>query len=224
MKDKISVVIPTKNEEENIEKIIKEVKKYADELLVVDGHSNDKTREIATKNKVVVIIDPGKGKGSGIRTGIKHAKHDIVVFIDADLSHEPSDIPKLAKPIQEGKAHMVIGSRIMGGSEDVQINFEGVLRQVGNDILTLIINKRWNVNLTDIENGFRAIRKDVALKLKLDAQDFDIEQEMVQKCLKKGFIIKEVPSHEYARAAGKSKLSTWKAVRQLPLRLIKNLF
>ncbi len=224
--DKITIVIPTKNEEGNIEKVIKEVKKYADELLMIDGHSKDKTREIAIKNKVKVILDPGKGKGSGIRTGIKHAKHNIIVFIDADLSHEPTDIPKLVKPIIDGKAHMVIASRRRGGSDDLDMNKfrDGFLRQLGNDLLTLIINKRWNANLTDIENGFRAIRKDIALKLNLNAKDFDIEQEMVQKCLKKGFIIKEVPSHEYARAAGKSKLGTLKAAYKFPLRLLKDFF
>jgi len=224
MDNKVTVIIPTKNEAQTIEKAIKTIKKYADELLIVDGHSTDKTREIAIKNKARVILDPGKGKGSGIRTGIKNAKHDILVFIDADLSHEPKDIPKLVKPIKEGKAHLVIASRRMGGSEDLDMNkfFGGFIRQMGNDFITVLINKHWKVNLTEIENGFRAIRKDVALKLNLNANDFDIEQEMVQKCLKKGFIIKEVPSHEYARAGGKSKLSTWKAARQLAWRLLKD--
>jgi len=226
MDQKVTIVIPTKNEAKTIEKAIKTIKKYADELLIVDGHSTDKTREIALENNANVVLDQGKGKGSGIRTGIKHAKNNIIVFIDADLSHEPSDIPKLVKPIKENHADMVIASRRRGGSDDLEMNSfgNGFLRQVGNDLLTLIINKRWNVSLTDIENGFRAIRKDVALKLKLTANDFDIEQEMVQKCLKKGFRIKEIPSHEYARAAGKSKLSTFKAACQLPLRLLKDFF
>lgn len=224
MDNKVTIVIPTKNEAQTIEKAIKSIKKYADELLIIDGHSTDNTREIAEKNNVRIVLDPGKGKGSGIRTGIKHAKHNIIVFIDADLSHEPKDIPKLVKPIKECKAHLVIASRRRGGSDDLEMNsfFNGFIRQAGNDVITLLINKRWNTNLTEIENGFRAIRKDIALKLRLNANDFDIEQEMIQKCLKKGFIVKEIPSHEYARAAGKSKLSTWKAARQLAWRLIKD--
>ena len=89
--------------------------------------------------------------------------------------------------------------------------FDGFVRRAGSDLIVLAINWRWGVRLSDVENGFRAIRADVLPHLNLQADDFDIEQEMVIKCLKRGLRIMGVPSHEYVRGWGESKLSTWKA-------------
>src|SRR4030042_2171902 len=114
----LCIVIPTKNEEKTIEEIIKRGKQYTEKIILVDGHSTDKTRDIAESLKVKVIMDSGRGKGSGIRASIEHvADEDIIVFIDADGSHDHKDIPKLIKPIQEGKADNVTGSRLLGGSD-----------------------------------------------------------------------------------------------------------
>jgi len=201
---KTTVIIPTKNEELSIEKIIRKCKQYADELLVVDGHSTDKTREVAKALGVRVILDHGKGKGDGIRVGIQEAKGDIIVFIDADGSHDPDDIPKMVKPIQEDKADLVIGSRGKGGSDELHGDVEKLLRMIGSDIILIGINKRWKVNLTDSQNGFRAIRTDVARQLGLKENITTIEQEMTMKCLKKGFRVDEVPTHEYEREYGSS--------------------
>jgi len=201
---KTTVIIPTKNEELSIEKIINKCKQYADELLVVDGHSTDKTREVAKALGVRVILDHGKGKGDGIRVGIQEAKGDIIVFIDADGSHDPDDIPKMIKPIQEDKADLVIGSRGKGGSDELHGDVEKLLRMIGSDIILIGINKRWKVNLTDSQNGFRAIRTDVARQLGLKENITTIEQEMTMKCLKKGFRVDEVPTHEYEREFGSS--------------------
>ena len=109
-----------------------------------------------------------------------------------------------------GDADMVIGSRIKGGSDEFYINFDNLIRQIGNDFLTWMINLRWNQKLSDVQNGFRAVKKSVLEVLDLKAKDFDIEQEMVMKCLKKGFKIGEVNSHEYERKWGESKLKTRK--------------
>lgn len=204
LKMKTTVVIPTKNEERTIEKIINKCRKYADEVLVVDGHSSDKTREIAKKLDVREVLDHGKGKGDGIRVGIEEAQNEILVFIDADGSHDPDDIPKLIKPIQDGKADLVVGSRGKGGSDELHGDVEKLLRMIGSDIILIGINKKWNVHLTDSQNGFRAIRRDVALQLNLKENITTIEQEMTMKCLKKGFRVDEVPTHEYKREYGES--------------------
>jgi len=202
-----TVVIPTRNEEKTIAEIIEQCRPYADELLVVDGHSKDKTREIAEGLGIRAVLDNGKGKGDGLRVGIQEAKGDILVFIDADGSHDPNDIPRLIKPIQEGKADLVVGSRGMGGSDELHGDVQKLLRMIGSDIILIGINKKWKVNLTDSQNGFRAIRTDVARQLGLKENITTIEQEMTMKCLRKGFRVDEVPTHEYERKFGESVIS-----------------
>jgi len=202
-----TVVIPTRNEEKTIAEIIEQCRPYADEVLVVDGHSKDKTREIAEGLGIRAVLDNGKGKGDGLRVGIQEAKGDILVFIDADGSHDPHDIPRLIKPIQEGKADLVVGSRGMGGSDELHGDVQKLLRMIGSDIILIGINKKWKVNLTDSQNGFRAIRTDVARRLGLKENITTIEQEMTMKCLRKGFRVDEVPTHEYERKFGESVIS-----------------
>jgi len=219
---KVTAVIPAKNEEEGIEKIIKNVSRFVDEVLVVDGHSKDKTRQIAKECGAKVVLDGGKGKGDGIRTGIRKAKGDIIVFIDADGSHNPKDIPKLIKPIKNGEADLVVASRAKGGSDEVRLDLDGLFRQIGSEIAAILVNFRWRANLTDIQNGFRAIRRKTALALKLESDGFEIEEEMIMKCLKRGVRIMEVAGHEYQRRWGVSKLPTTQAWRFL-LRLFKEL-
>jgi len=219
---KVTAVIPAKNEEEGIEKIIKNVSRFVDEVLVVDGHSKDKTRQIAKECGAKVVLDGGKGKGDGIRTGIRKAKGDIIVFIDADGSHNPKDIPKLIKPIKNEKADLVVASRAKGGSDEIRLDLDGLFRQIGSEIAAILVNFRWRANLTDIQNGFRAIRKKTALALKLESDGFEIEEEMIMKCLKRGVRIMEVAGHEYQRKWGVSKLPTIQAWRFL-LRLFKEL-
>ena len=220
---KVTAVIPAKNEEEGIEKIIKNVSRFVDEVLVVDGHSKDKTRQIAKEYGAKVVLDGGKGKGDGIRTGIRKAKGDIIVFIDADGSHNPKDIPKLIKPIKNGEADLVVASRAKGGSDEVRLDLDGLFRQIGSEIAAILVNFRWRANLTDIQNGFRAIRRKTALALKLESDGFEIEEEMIMKCLKRGVRIMEVAGHEYQRKWGVSKLPTIQAWR-FALRLFKELF
>jgi dolichol-phosphate mannosyltransferase len=219
----ISVIIPAKDEGEGIKQIIESVRAYADEIIVVDGHSNDNTKEIATQNGAKVILDNNKGKGDAYRVGINAAAGDIIVFIDADGSHEPKDIPKLTQPIAQGKADLVIGSRMLGGSDEFHGNYSNYVRMVGGGLITLIINIRFKTALTDCLNGFRAIKKDVALSLNLNANQFDIEHEMVIKCLKQGYRVCEISSHEYERKWGKSKLPTFRKTHLFLFRLLKEL-
>ena len=213
MKHTITVIIPTKNEGQGLRQIIHSVKPYATEILVVDGHSTDNTKEIAKKEEVRYLLDHGIGRGDGVRMGIAKATSDIIVFFDADGSHEASDIPRLIEPISKGKADMVIASRRTGGSFDMNMNVTGLIRSVGSDVLVMLVNYALKTNLTDILYSFRAVKTSVAKKLELRANDFCIEQEMVVKCIKKKYKLIEIPSREKARAWGKSKLQTITGIR-----------
>jgi len=221
---RVSVVIPAKNEALTIRDIIKEAKKYAFEVLVIDGNSQDDTRKIAEQEGAKVFQDAGKGKGVAVRLGIEKAQGDIIVFIDADGSHDPRDIPKLVIPIvPKDEADMVIASRGKGGSDELQGDIDKCTRQLGSEIIVLIINLRWKQRLTDVQNGFRAIRASVAKSLNLKENITTIEQEMVMKALKKGLRISEVPSHEYERKYGTSVIILKKVWFRYIYSFIKNL-
>lgn len=222
-KSKVTIVIPTKDEGEGIRRILKSVKPYAHEIIVVDGHSKDETKKIAIEENVKFILDNGLGRGDGVRLGIKAAKSEIVVLFDADGSHEAKDIPKFILPILQKKADLVIGSRRTGGSFDINMNFTGVMRSAGSDFLVSLVNHRFKTNLSDILYSFRAIRKIAAKKIDLSSNDFCIEQEMVVACLKRGYKIKEIPSREKARLWGESKLHTLTGIKFL-LILLRDLY
>jgi dolichol-phosphate mannosyltransferase len=205
----VEVVVPTKNEEGLIGEIIDAVAPYG-RVLVVDGHSTDRTKAIAEARGARVILDRGRGKGDAIRLTLEQSDADILVFIDADGSHEPRDIPALVAPIAAGQADMVIGSRGKGGSDELHGTLEQLIRYVGSQLIMLGINYRWNVRLTDSQNGFRAIRRQAGLALGLRSNLTTIEQEMLMKALKKGFRVSEIPSHEYERRWGTSKVVVWR--------------
>jgi glycosyltransferase involved in cell wall biosynthesis len=207
---KITVVVPTRDEEGLVGEIVDSVRPYADEVLVIDGHSRDRTREIAAEHNARVILDRGRGKGDALRLAFDEAAGDIVVFIDADGSHEPKDIPAMVAPIIAGRSDMVVGSRGKGGSDELHGTLEQLIRYVGSQIIMLAINYRWNVRLTDSQNGFRAIRKDVGKSLGLTSNLTTIEQEMLMKALKRGYRVSEIASHEYERKWGTSKVVVWK--------------
>lgn len=221
----LCVVIPAKDEERSIGKIIKKCKRYTDKIIVVDGNSKDRTREIAEKLKAKVITEIGKGKGSAIRTAIKYVSPDeIVVFIDADGSHNPDDIPRIIKPIQNGEADHVTGSRLLGGSSELHGGFDEFLRLAGSSFITFCINSRFNVRLSDSQNGFRAIKGSVLKELDLREKTTTIEQEMIIKTLKKGYKMAEVPAHEYRREFGESHIKVHRAFLRYAYSLIKYLY
>ena len=207
---RVTVVVPAKDEEGLIAEIIDAVRPHADEVLVVDGHSRDRTPGIAAERGARVIVDHGHGKGEAMRLAIDAATTGILVFIDADGSHEPADIPRLVEPIRADRADLVIASRGKGGSDELHGTVEQFIRYVGSQLIMLAINYRWNVRLTDSQNGFRAIRRDVGLRLGLDSNLTTIEQEMLMKALKQGFRVSEIASHEYERRWGASKVVVWK--------------
>jgi len=148
----ISLIIPAYNEEKTIGEIIDRARKFVDEIIVVDDGSTDNTRKIALKHKAIVISHRNnKGYIEALKTGFKYANGNIFVTMDADGEHDPNDIPKLVKPILENKADLVLGVR-------EKISFS-------ERIITWITRIR--VNVLDASTGFRAIRREIALKMKL---------------------------------------------------------
>jgi dolichol-phosphate hexosyltransferase len=220
---KTSAVILAKDEEDTIAEIVAEAKNFADEVLVVDGRSHDLTQNRAENAGARVVSDSGKGKGDGYRTGLHEARGEVAVFLDADGSHDPRDIPKLAEPVLSGKFDLVIGSRWRGGSDDIHPNFNHLIRDLGGNLLSIVISKWFHTEVTDCLHGFRAIRRSEGLELGLTADDFDIEHEMIIKALKAGLKVGEVAVHEYERKGGVSKLPTFGKAHIFVWRLIKEL-
>lgn len=221
---RVSVVIPTLNEENTVTEIIEGCKPYADEILVVDGHSQDKTREVAERLGVKVILDNKKGKGEALRHAVNFVSGDIIVFVDADGSHDPKDIPKLVEPILKNGADHVSASRLIGGSSELHGGFDECFRLMGSSFITACINWRFKVKLSESQNGFRAIKVNVIKQLGLKENITTIEQEMIMKTLKKGFKMAEVPSHEHKRKRGYSKISLKKVWFRYVYTLVKYLF
>lgn len=220
----ISVVIPAKNEEGTIADIVKSVQKYSEDVIVIDGSSTDKTAEYAKAAGARVIDIPPIGKGNALCGSIKHIKNAITVFIDADGSHIPEDIPKLVEPILEGKADHVSASRLLGGSDELHGTFDETFRLMGSSFITACINWKFKVRLSESQNGFRAIKTDVLRELDLRERITTIEQEMIIKTLKQGYRMAEVPSHERRRFFGESNISLRKVSFRYVYSFVKYLF
>ncbi len=203
---KLTVVVPTLNEEATLAAVLAAVEPYADELLVVDGGSVDRSRDIALEMGVRVVQDCGRGKGAAIRRALEEASHPVVVFVDADGSHEPADVGRLVAPILRDEADIVVGSRMTGGSDELFSDLPEFIRLAGSMIINLMINYRWNVRLSDTQNGYRALVRDRVRSLGLTENGTTIEQEMVMKALAAGHRVLNVPSHEYRRQGGMSKV------------------
>jgi len=207
-KHKVSIIIPTKNESQGLESVLKSVRKYVNEIIVVDGHSKDGAGKISKKMRAKFYLDHGLGKGNAVRTGIKKATGDIIIIFDADGSPNAKDIPRLVKTLISSEADMVITSRRTGGSFDFDINLNGMIRTLGSDFMTFLVNKRFGTNFSDILYNFRAFKSSSLKKINPSANGFDIEQEMLVCALKHRLLVIEIPSREEKRKWGKSKLST----------------
>ncbi len=224
-KHKVTVVIPAYNEEKLIREIIKRVRPFCDDVLVsLAKHSSDNTGKIAKSMGVRVIRDHGRGKGDGMRCAINVIDEGIIVFIDADGSHIPEDIPKIVEPIKQNKAEMVIASRFLGGSEELHGDFDKFMRMLFSMIIAQIMNWRFRQSIMDTQNGFRAIKASAAKKLRLKSKHTEVETEMDMKCFKRGYRRLEVPSMELSRKHGESTLSLTRHGPSYAWTVLKNLF
>lgn len=207
---RVTCVILAKDEEKTISEVVKRAAEFVDEVVVMDGNSKDETAAFARSAGAIVHIDSGRGKGSAIRQSLELIDSDILVFMDADGSHDPEDISKLVSPILNDETDLCVGSRFTGGSEELSINFGQLFRTIGNISMNIAINKRWNIELTDTLNGFRAVRRQAALSLGLKENRHTIEQEMIMKMLRHGYRVKNVPTHEHKRKFGRSHINIWR--------------
>jgi len=193
---KLTVIIPVFNEVKTIQEIIARVQAtgLADEILAIDDGSTDGSRDLLAKinedGKVKVIYhELNQGKGKAVRTGIQNANGDLIIIQDADLEYDPREYPNLLKPIQEGIADVVYGSRFLGAGRRPALFWN----MVANKILTLVTNILYNNILTDMETGYKLFRREIVQNMTLHARGFEFEPEFTAKILKSKVRIYEVP-------------------------------
>lgn len=216
---KVSIVIPTLNEEENLPTVLDNIPDEINEIIIVDGYSKDKTVEIAKERGLKVIYDD-VGKGSALIKGIKESEGEIIITMDADCSHKTEELGLLIEGIKCGY-DICMGSRFIqgGGTEDMEW-----YRKIGNKFFVFLVNLIWGMNYSDLCYGYRSLKKGVLEKLELESEGFGIETEMSIKAAKKGLRVLEVPSFEKERAAGKAKLRTFDDGWYILKRIVKELF
>jgi glycosyltransferase involved in cell wall biosynthesis len=204
---KVSVVIPAKDEEstlgkllEDLYKVIPQLSSYEFEVICVDDHSTDATASIAQSFGAKVIENKSKsGKGMTLRAGFKEATGDIFVMMDADYSHQPEHLPIFLDALVDGVG-LVIGSRVYGGSDEYEH-----IRALGNVFLSTMVGLCTGRYLSDALNGYKVFRRDVFTDFKYTSRAFEIEIEIIANTLRKGYRIVEVNSHERSRAGGQVK-------------------
>tara|TARA_B100000575_G_scaffold220932_1_gene181358 strand:+ start:3855 stop:4544 length:690 start_codon:yes stop_codon:yes gene_type:complete len=211
---KLSVIIPCYNEEKTIDVILDKVIKnnYTDkEIIVIDDYSTDNSRKIIEKykeNKIFKFIfnQKNRGKGFCIRGGIKIADGDIIIIQDADLEYDPSEHIRVIQPILDGKADVVYGSRFRGYGVSRTIYF---WHRIGNFLITNLCNIFTNLNLTDVETCFKAIKLEKIKNIQLKENGFGIEPEITIKLAKNKCRFYEVGISYYGREYSEGKKITW---------------
>ena len=210
---KLSIVIPIYNERETLETLIAKVNAvdYDKEILLIDDFSSDGTREVLKKyenkeNFQVLYHDHNQGKGAALRTGFSNVNGDIIIIQDADLEYNPADYGTLIEPILDGRADVVYGSRFLGGPHRVLFFWHSI----GNMVLTTFSNMLTNINLTDMETGYKVFTKKVNDTLTFKCNRFGFEPEFTAKVAKNNFRIFEVPISYNGRDYSEGKKITWK--------------
>ncbi len=214
---KISVVIPTLNEEKNLAHVLPKIQEWVDEIVLVDGYSSDQTINVARElcPKIQIVMQEGRGKGAALRTGFAAATGDIIVMLDADGSTDPSEIPLYVGALLAG-ADFAKGSRFLqgGGTKDMPLH-----RKLGNWGFVAMVRIFFGGKYTDLCYGYNAFWKRVLPHLDLDCNGFEIETMMNVRALKAGLKITEVPSFEYPRVHGYGRLQTipdgWRVLKTI---------
>lgn len=215
---KLSVLIPVYNEFKSIVPVLDMVANAPSgglekELIVVDDGSTDGTRDVlreldgAKYNAKIFFHDKNQGKGAALRTAQGYATGDIIIIQDADMEYSPDEYPELLKPILDGKADVVYGSRLSGGKVSRAFMFTHL---VGNKFLSLLTNVLYNSTLTDMETCYKVFRADIFKRVKIKSNRFEFEPEITAKVLKQGVRFYELPISYYGRDYSEGKKITWK--------------
>lgn len=213
----VSVVIPAKNEAENLPWLLNRMPDSVDEVILVDGLSVDETVAVGrmVRADLVVVHETRPGKGAGLRAGFEAATGDFIVMLDADCSMDPAEIPSFVEQLELGY-DMVKGSRFLGGggTEDMTL-----LRKVGNFGLLTLANLLYRTSYTDLCYGFVGFRRSLLDRVPLDADGFEVEMQFIARATRAGAHIREVPSFEARRLHGQSSLRTfpdgWQVLKTL---------
>jgi len=208
---KLSVIIPVYNEAGTILEIIQKVKEapFEKEIIVVDDSSTDGTARLLKENSEgikALFHDRNKGKGAAIRTALPHVTGEIAIIQDADLEYDPSEYPRLISPILNGVADVVYGSRFQGGTHRVLYFWHSV----GNKVVTTLSNIFTNLNLSDMETGYKVFRSEALKRIKIESSRFGFEPEITAKIAKMGCRIYEVPISYWGRDYSEGKKINWK--------------
>jgi glycosyltransferase involved in cell wall biosynthesis len=219
---KLSVLIPVFNEERTVAEVVRRVSAVpmAKEIILVDDGSQDRSRQVLERmrqeyergadpaNQLKVIFRASnQGKGAALKEALHHATGDIVIIQDADLEYDPADYPALLEPIQNGLADVVYGTRFAGGGAHRVLFF---WHSVGNRLLTLVSNMLTNLNLSDVEVGYKVFRAQVLQGIDLKSRRFGFEPEITMKLAKRGCRFYEVPISYHGRTYEEGKKITWK--------------
>jgi len=219
---KLSVLVPVYNEERTLDEIVRRVSaiNIPKEIILVDDGSKDRSREVLTRlheenrrggdplNEIKIIFQPeNQGKGAALKSAIAHATGDVLLIQDADLEYDPKDYPNLLQPIQDGVADVVYGTRFAGGGAHRVLFF---WHSMGNRILTLLSNMLTNLNLSDMEVGYKVFRAEALKGIELQSKRFGFEPEITVKLAKKGCRFYEVPIAYHGRTYLEGKKITWK--------------
>ena len=213
---KLSVIIPCYNEENTLKGILDKISNQnfiEKEIIVIDDFSTDNSRKILAnyqqdqENVKIIYNLQNRGKGYSIRQGLKLATGDIILIQDADLEYSPDDYKNLIKPILDGNADVVFGSRFIGSQETRVLYFWHTL---GNKFLTLLSNMLTNLNLTDMECCYKVFKKDVIKNINLREDRFGFEPEITAKISKKNLRIYEIGVKYFGRKYEDGKKITWK--------------
>jgi glycosyltransferase involved in cell wall biosynthesis len=198
----VSVIVCAKNEAENLHYVLPKIPKWVDEILLVDGNSCDQTVELAKKlcPTLRVLIQPRDGKGDALKYGVKHAKGELIVTLDADGSTDPEDLPRFIQPLLDG-FDFTKGSRFLNSHLRMPVH-----RRFGNRVLVITTNLLFGTKYTDVCSGFNAFRKQAFCKLNLIHDGFEMEQEMNAKIKKTGLKVKEIACIDKGRNGGFSKV------------------
>ncbi|HOE63000.1 MAG TPA: glycosyltransferase family 2 protein [Candidatus Sumerlaeota bacterium] len=208
---KLSVIMPVYNERRTIEQILSMVRAVPieKEIIVVDGDSTDGTREILKQQEKfedtkVIYEHCRKGRGYAQKEGIKAATGDIIIFQDADLELDPTQYPELLKPIMEGKAQVVFGSRFLQGKP--QMTF---LQYWGNRVINIMVNLLYGVHLTDVETCYQVFPRQAIQNITIQSNRFAFTVELTVKLIKKGLTILEIPIRYKPRSRKEGKKLYW---------------